>query len=828
MELQKIKKSLDIVAVIGRHIHLDKRGSEYVGLCPFHSDTKPSLMVNQRKQLWSCFACGVGGDVVDFLTKRGMSMQEIAEQYGEREPARAVTPAAQTAPQTPAKRPAVVEHPQHGRPAAVWEYQTASGETWGLVCRFDKSGGKVVLPYTYRAGAWGWKGFDEPRPLYNLPAVLAADWVMVVEGEKAADAGQRLFPKIAVTSWQGGASAWGKSDWSVLRGKNVVLWPDNDAPGRQAMTAVAGLLAPIAGKVMTVQAADWMTPKWDLADANWTAAEAAQYLRENSAEVQPAAPAPVDEIETIQADEHTDGEHFTVLGFVRDESKTLYAVYTMANKVVNLFSASALNTSNLISIAPLFFWQTAFPKPRGAFDINAAADWIIRLADSRGVFSLSNMRGRGVWIDDGRVVIHAGSHLIVNDVMHRLGSLQTRYIYEAAPSVYIHPSALSDSEARDITLFVDSLNFARPLDKMLLAGWIALAPVCGALRWRPHIWITGAAGSGKSWIAQNLVRTLTGDMAHNVQGETTEAGLRQLLGSDALPVVFDEAEGNDAASRARIDGVLSLARAASTGEGGKVAKGSANGKAALYEVKTMMCLSSILPAVTLKSDLGRFSLLEYGGVDDRVPWAQKLSKYRSIVGRDTGARLIRRTMNNLPRLLENIELLVAAVAAELNDQRMADQVGTLLAGYLSLGISEQASPAIVKSMFSRVEFGTEKLIASGSDEDTLRGLLLSGIIRMDNGRERTVDELCDIALGLVDEPFIEPQQAADTLLRHGFRADTDGLVVSSSHGEVRRLLAGTQFERNHARTLMRLAGSVAMDSVRFKGSIQRAVKIRRS
>jgi hypothetical protein len=106
--------------------------------------------------------------------------------------------------------------------------------------------------------------------------------------------------------------------------------------------------------------------------------------------------------------------------------------------------------------------------------------------------------------------------------------------------------------------------------------------------------------------------------------------------------------------------------------------------------------------------------------------------------------------------------------------------------------------------------------------------LLSGIIRMDNGRERTVDELCDIALGLVDEPFIEPQQAADTLLRHGFRADTDGLVVSSSHGEVRRLLAGTQFERNHARTLMRLAGSMALDSVRFKGSIQRAVKIRRS
>ena len=102
-----------------------------------------------------------------------------------------------------------------------------------------------------------------------------------------------------------------------------------------------------------------------------------------------------------------------------------------------------------------------------------------------------------------------------------------------------------------------------------------MSPFCGALKWRPHIWLTGSAGTGKSWVFKNVVRRLLGETALAVQGETSEAGLRQTLGHDALPVVFDEADIDDRRSADRIQNILTLMRSASTDDGGLLLKGSA-------------------------------------------------------------------------------------------------------------------------------------------------------------------------------------------------------------------------------------------------------------
>ena len=52
----------------------------------------------------------------------------------------------------------------------------------------------------------------------------------------------------------------------------------------------------------------------------------------------------------------------------------------------------------------------------------------------------------------------------------------------------------------------------KPGSHLLLAGWVALAPVCGALGWRPHAWITGKAGSGKTTIMKRFVNFLVGEI----------------------------------------------------------------------------------------------------------------------------------------------------------------------------------------------------------------------------------------------------------------------------------------------------------------------------
>ena len=75
--IDRIKSKLKIEDVIGQFISLKKKGSGYVGVCPFHQDSNPSLRVNPAKETFKCFVCQEGGDVIDFVQKHeNMSFAE--------------------------------------------------------------------------------------------------------------------------------------------------------------------------------------------------------------------------------------------------------------------------------------------------------------------------------------------------------------------------------------------------------------------------------------------------------------------------------------------------------------------------------------------------------------------------------------------------------------------------------------------------------------------------------------------------------------------------------------------------------------------------------
>ncbi len=65
--IQQVAQATDIVELVSRYVTLKKRGAEYVGLCPFHDDKRPSLNVSPAKQIFKCFACGAGGGVFKFI-----------------------------------------------------------------------------------------------------------------------------------------------------------------------------------------------------------------------------------------------------------------------------------------------------------------------------------------------------------------------------------------------------------------------------------------------------------------------------------------------------------------------------------------------------------------------------------------------------------------------------------------------------------------------------------------------------------------------------------------------------------------------------------------
>ena len=62
--IEEVRSRNDIVDVIGEYVHLQKKGSSYMGLCPFHNEKSPSFSVSANKQMYHCFGCGAGGDVL--------------------------------------------------------------------------------------------------------------------------------------------------------------------------------------------------------------------------------------------------------------------------------------------------------------------------------------------------------------------------------------------------------------------------------------------------------------------------------------------------------------------------------------------------------------------------------------------------------------------------------------------------------------------------------------------------------------------------------------------------------------------------------------------
>lgn len=178
-----------------------------------------------------------------------------------------ILPVSASAPEPPRR------HPQHGQSNQSWRYEDIRGRTLAYAVRFDLQDGKAVLPLCYGQYGedrpqWAWKALPEPRPLYGLPKLEAMSDtpVLLVEGEKTADAAQAYFPHLAALTWSGGCKAVSKADFSPLQGRNIIIWPDNDKPGFAAALELARILNGTAQSIAIIQPPDTLPDGWDLAD----------------------------------------------------------------------------------------------------------------------------------------------------------------------------------------------------------------------------------------------------------------------------------------------------------------------------------------------------------------------------------------------------------------------------------------------------------------------------------------------------------------------------------------------------------------------------------
>lgn len=792
-------------------------------------------------------------------------------------------------------------HYRDGEPAAVWAIPTADGAgIYGYTCRFnikkkDPETGEVrekkeVRPLCWATETatgecgWHWTGFEEPRPLYGLD-LLAANpnaTVLIPEGEKATDAARRLLPLstgLVCVTYLGGGKAIEKTDWEPVRGRKVIYWRDADPEGLAAAEGyidgkgrfkpgLAQLLDGIASGFRIVEPPADVVKGWDLADAEaegWSGERVLTHLRAN---LRPAKPAPVppeaagdtkqNEGEIPSGESATDtgsappgddlpagadgldeeAGYFRILGYDRE---TYYILHHERGQIMEL-SKGDFTEIGLIGLAPLNWWEISFPAEKAKFDRPMAVNWIMRTAHKRGIFNPARRRGRGAWIDDGRSVYHFGGHLLVDGQATPVHKLDSRYIYELAHDLPLpDDQPLTAEEGFRLLELAGMFRWVRPASALLVAGWTMLAPICGALQWRPHIWITGGAGSGKSTVLNGYVHRLTGGLGIYAQGNSSEAGLRQKLKDDAIPVLFDEGEQNDEREAARMQSVLALIRQASTESAAQTYKGTAGGEALHFHVRSMFCLASIQVGIKHQADRERLTVLairprrgEDGG---RAGW-EVLRDALYQIERDAtiSGRLFRRSLNMMPVTLESIAVFTKVAAEKFGGQREGDQYGTMVAGAWVMAHDAPPTPEQARALLDAYDW-TEYTEESETEESTkvLAALMEAGI-SVNGGIRLTVYELIracegyDVSVPAVagNAPAKITSEVADAVLqRHGMRVQRHRLLLANNSVGLRKLFTGTPYEADFKGQLVRVPGINKNEnrSVRFNGVASKCVSI---
>lgn len=299
-QIRKVKDKNLIEDVIGRHVDLKPSGTSLKGLCPFHDEKTPSFVVSPSRQMYKCFGCGAGGDVIEFVQEiDGCSFVDAVEKLGGQTPINnnyqkqktEVKPTWQPSPFAPKGIDLpTFEHYKHGQPSEIYHYKDKQGQTVGFVCRYDTGQGKKeILPlcWAQRDGRkeWRFMGFGKPRPLLNLDVISNVQDmpIMLVEGEKTANAVNKFFGDSWIgTTWIGGVNGVKNADFTPLQGRTVLVCPDNDSQGRAAMDGIMRLLNEMGCEIYYFDVPRSMPDKWDIADFKGNRDELYAIIDENT------------------------------------------------------------------------------------------------------------------------------------------------------------------------------------------------------------------------------------------------------------------------------------------------------------------------------------------------------------------------------------------------------------------------------------------------------------------------------------------------------------------------------------------------------------------
>jgi len=460
------------------------------------------------------------------------------------------------------------------------------------------------------------------------------------------------------------------------------------------------------------------------------------------------------------------------------------------------------------------------------------------------------VRGRGGWrAKDGSLILHAGDRVLFQGKWERPGVYEQmvypsqpasprplakspQYVEQLAPKLFdylIERGADFEngvSAGRVLLELFKCWQFARPgIDEYLLLGWNGAATYGGALDYRPLVWITGDAATGKSAL-QKVIGYLHGSGILQ-SPDATEAAVRQTLGQQSLPVAIDEAEAEG--DNRKMQALIKLARLSATSQG-NIARGGQDHEAHQFRATSCFLFSSILIPPIPPQDRSRLAVLEM----EPIKAGQREPPLIEGEIEALGAQLRKDMADRWPHWPERLAAFEAAMIDTGGHKgRTANQFGSLLAA-ASLLLSKNAPLATELEQWGRALSADQLTEVSENTTEAQRCIewLVTSPVQLTRGGERKAigewlsDAVSQIDRGLTDAAQIRTH-AREALGRIGIALPSTSkgvpgevyVAVASNHRGLSEVFRESRWgDGVWSQALRRTPGALKYERTKISGS----------
>lgn len=672
------------------------------------------------------------------------------------------------------------------------------GTSWkpsGIVAKY-KHGWKLM----YRRGDKTIKRASWDADVFPFPLLLEALDIILVEAEISAIAG--LINNFNMMS-TGGTNGLNKSNYQLLhKYESVTFLFDADNAGESAYKKATELIkSGFNGivKVAKLIATDYGKDPDDYIKSG--------HIKELTEIIENAPFYHIKPEETeIEDFEETTDFPFKFLGF----SEHHHYFFDRRDTIIKT-PVGKMTSGQLLEIASLEFWQSIKIGKQGQPDWPFIIDKMIMISSLKGPYKKSSIRGTGIWEDNGEIIASDGEKIICKSGRIAVRDYKSKLTYIRRPETGID-SVINEKYKSDFKFLKwtsEELSFATKQDGKLLYGWAISSLFLSTIRWRPIIYMKGPSSVGKSWVMNNILREILGDIAICPKKNSTVIGVMQAPGYDSRMTTVDELEnGHDMKTKDLVRGLMTLARDTTTKSKESRFVGTADQEGLSNDFTSMFLFASIVESSEEDQDINRITAVNFFPKKQKN-WDEIQSKILYEVKNGLGDRLRHNAIFYRESVVKNIYLFQKIAGAMATAQRNGDQLGTLIAGWYHLEFPGKiANESEAAEYINGFDFTEQEERSKGEMMKNILSSVLSFKIRYEEetivstydgiedrikNRERPVYEI-------LRELKLKKETGEDIIrhdlnkalmaygLRYGTKKNPEYLAIAQGHEKIRNML----------------------------------------